>query len=186
MQVFKLVNGGFVDKMIAFNSLPKRILSGVRTRDIAGMPRYWGKWLEDNGCTRDVFKTETETRPDRSLHVTRTVMGKEPCFYLLDYTDLNVDKEKWQEIGNYVRKAVDTKFRLLDKLEDMAKKMAPDSHAQLDLEPEDIPVIIIPAEEETVSRETKKEEMFLTPQGDVADATVPKRRGRPKKVAVEA
>jgi hypothetical protein len=184
MQVFRLVNGGFVDKMIAFDSLPKRILSGVRTRDIAGMPRHWGRWLEDAGCVRDVFKTETETRVDRSLHVTRTVVGKEPCFYLLDYMDLNVDKEKWQEICNYVRKAVDTKVRLLDKLDDMAKKMAPDSHAQLDLEPEDIPVIVIPAEVEDVPRETKTEEMYLTPQGESADA--PKRRGRPKKVAVEA
>lgn len=184
MQVFRLVNGGFVDKMIAFDSLPKRILAGIRTRDISGMPRYWGKWLEDNGCVRDVFKTETLIANDRSLHVKKTAIGKEPCFYMLDYTDLNVDKEKWQEISNYVRKAVDTKVRLLDKLEDMAKRMAPDSHAQLDLEPEDIPVIQVPLEEENVSRETPKESIYLTPENEVAEA--PKRRGRPKKEAVEA
>ena len=156
MQVFRLVNGGFVDKMIAFDSLPESILTGIRTKDISGMPRYWGKWLEDHGCVRTVFKTETEILMDRRMHVTKTPIGKEPCFYVLDYMDLNADKEKWQEITNFLRRAVDKTVRLMDKIEDMAKKMAPDSYAQLELEPEDIPVIEIPKEfQGNVSCETK-------------------------------
>lgn len=188
MQVFRLVSGGFVDKMIAFDSLPERLLKGIRTRDISGMPRYWAKWLNDNGCTRDVYRTTTEVLPDRNLKVNKISIGQEPCFYVLEYTDLNTDKEKWQEISNYVRKAVITTTRLMDKLEDMAKKMAQDPHAQLELEPEDVPVIEVP--KEVIAERDDKEiirssEEVLTPTGDSVMLT-PKKRGRPKKVAVEA
>lgn len=184
MQVFRLVNGGFVDKMIAFDSLPERMLAGIKTRDISGMPRYWAKWLTDNKCTRPVLKTETEILADRNLKITKTPIGTEPCFYVLDYKDTNADKEKWQEITNYVRRVVDVKTRLLDKIEDMATKMATDSYSQLALEPEDIVVIECPLEDEKKASSDiiKETEQILTPNGVVPE----KRRGRPKKVAVEA
>ena len=187
MQVFRLVSGGFPDRMIAFRSLPDSVLKNVRTRSIDGMPRYWGKWLIENECVRDVFKTETEVLMDRRLHITKTPIAKEPCFYVLDYVDLNADKEKWQEICNFLRRTVDKTVRLMDKIEDMAKKMAPDCHAQLDLEPEDILVIEIPveAQERDVPRGTKEPtEEYMTATGDNVQGE--KKRGRPKKVAVEA
>lgn len=184
MQVFKLVNGGFVDKVIAFNSLPTRFLAGIRTRDVSGMPRYWAKWLSESGSVRDVMQTETEVLADRNLRVTKNKAGTEPCFFILEYKDLNADKEKWQEICNYVRRVVDVKVRLLDHLEDMAKKMANDSYSQLDLEPEDVTVIEVPDEEEKISDTdiVKSTEQIMTMTGEIPA----KRRGRPKKVAVEA
>lgn len=188
MQVFRLVDGGFVDKMIAFDSLPDRLIKGIRTRDIAGMPRYWAKWLIENGSVRDSFKTETEELPDRKLRVHKSKVGEEPCFYVLDYKETNQDKEKWQEIANFVRRTVDTKVRLLDRLEDMARKMAPDCHAQLEIEPEDIPVIKIPSEFEEESAPeaiVQVSDEVISRTGDLV-VPEPKKRGRPKKVAVEA
>ena len=114
MQVFRLVVPGRVDKVIAFDSLPERIVKGIRTAAPSGLPRHWREFA--------------------------------PHFFVLEYIDLNRDIEKWQEITQYVRKAVSLSVRLMDKIEDMAVKMAPDSHAPLELEPEDVPVIIIPVE----------------------------------------
>lgn len=186
MQVFRLVNGGFVDRLIAFDSLPERLVRNIKTRDISGMPRYWAKWMMENGSVRQVFKIQEKMSENRTLQVSKAPIGNEPCFYVLEYKDVNADREKWEEICNYVRRTVETKVRLMDRIEDMAKKMAPDSHAQLEIEPEDIPVIEVPSEavEATNQDEPIKEnEEFLTPNGEVAQA---KKRGRPKKVAVEA
>lgn len=185
MQVFRLVNAGQVDKMIAFKSLPKRLLSNIRTRDVAGMPRYWAKWLVENECVRECFKTSTEVLADRNLKVTKTPIGTEPCFYLLDYTDINNDKEKWQEIGQYVRRTVDPTTRLMDRLEDMALKMADTPYTELKLEPEEIPVIEVPleaAEKVDLKQIVKSSEEVMTPTGEA----VKRRAGRPKKIAVEA
>lgn len=171
LQVFRLVEGGHVDKMIAFDVLPERLLTGIRKRDLAGLPRYWKKFACEgiNPSTR------------------------EPVFfhYFLDYKDVNSDKEKWGEIIAYVRRAVDIKTRLMDKLEDMAVAMAPDPKSPLELEPENIPVIAIPVELIVPSdpQGLIKEEEARLPNEKIGIETVseePKRRGRPKKVAVGA
>lgn len=188
MQVFKLVRGGFVDSLIAFDSLPERILKGIRTRDLAGLPRYWAAWLKEKGSVRPVFKTGTEVLQDRNFKITKTPVGIEPCFWILEYQDLNSDKEKWAEINNYIRQSVEMTVRLKDRIEDMARPMAPSSSAPLELEPDDIPVISIPADKlETpeASSMVQSSEEFITPTGDPVSAQ-PKRRGRPKKEAVEA
>lgn len=117
MQVFRLVVPGRVDKVIAFDSLPERLVKGIRTGEPSGLPRHWREFA--------------------------------PKFFILEYLDLNRDIEKWQEITQYVRKAVSLSVRLMDKMEDMAKKMAPDSHAPIELEPEE--VLVIPIPEELVS-----------------------------------
>jgi hypothetical protein len=187
MQVFKLVRGGFVDNLIAFDSLPERLLKGIRTRDMAGLPRYWANWLKEKGSVRPVFKTQTEVLENRNLKVTHTPNGEEPCFWILEFQDLNQDKEKWSEISSYVRQAVDTTVRLKDRIEDMAKPMAPDSKAPMDIEPDDIPVIGVPAEvaQKAEPAAIRASEEVITPTGD-SIAQESKRRGRPKKVAVEA
>lgn len=43
MQTFRLIQGGKVDKLIAFKNLPKSLLTGVRKRDLRGLPRHWDK-----------------------------------------------------------------------------------------------------------------------------------------------
>jgi hypothetical protein len=94
--------------------------------------------------------------------------------YVLEYQDVNQDKLKWQEIQSYVRRAVDRDFRLLDRLEDMALKMAPDAKSGVTLEPEDVERNVIP-----IPENVKVDE-------EVAAEIVVKRRGRPRKDSVSA
>lgn len=185
MQVFKLVNGGFVDKVIAFDTLPERLLKSISTRTPEGMPKAWRRRLEEVGSLREVYSTQTEVLVDRTLKIIKTPAGVEACFYVLNYQELNADKEKWQEIAAYVRRVVDTKFRLKDKLEDMASSLAPNCQSEITLDPEDIPVIPIPSEEqEEQPTVAVPVETLMTPTGD--SVIQPKKRGRPKKVSVEA
>lgn len=177
MHVFRLVNGGAVDKIIAFDSLPKRLVFGLKTKPMDGFPRFWQRWLIDNGSTQPVsiMNPETGAREQR----------EQPCTYLLEYKMVNADIQKWQEIANYVRKAVDLSVRLMDRIEDMAVAFAKDSYSELSLEPENVPVIPVPSE---VKREVEAPRDKTGVMSE--DAAVPvvekKRRGRPKKVLVEA
>lgn len=188
MQVFKLVQGGVVDRLIAFDALPESLLTGIRTRDITGLPRYWGTFLTQMGSVRPVFKVETEVLEDRNHKITKTPTGTEPCFWVLEYNDINSDKEKWKDISGYIRSVVDTKVRLRDRIEEMARPMAADSKSDLSIDPEDIPVIALP-EEPGIKVDpgaiVRSSEEVISPTGDTVAATT-KRRGRPKKVAVEA
>ena len=183
MQCFKLVNGGFVDKVIVFDSLPERLIQGVRTREVSGFPRAWAKWLGSIGSTRTVFKTNTTVDMARNWKYTHTPIGQEPCFYLLEYTDINADREKWKAICEYIRMNVGSEVRLKEKIEDMALAMAPNSTTPLSIEPEDIPIIPVPSDVDLI---VTPEELVKPGEQIIVEETVPKKRGRPKKVAVEA
>ena len=63
--------------------------------------------------------------------------------YYLDYIMNNKDKEKWQEICSFCMRAVDPSFRLMDKIESMAIPAAKDCHTEIEIQPEDVPVIPI-------------------------------------------
>lgn len=185
MQAFKLVNGGFVDKVIVFDALPERLTKGVRTREVAGFPRSWAKWLGEIGSTRTVFKTATEKKGPGDYQYTLTPIGKEPCFFVLEYTDINADKEFWRNISEFLRANCGPDVRLKEKIEDMALALAPNSTSALSVEPEDLPVIQVmdkvieaPKESELV----KHGETILV--SDVAP--VQKKKGRPKKIAAVA
>lgn len=124
MQAIRLVKGGEPDRIIVFDSLPKEFLASSQRRSPAGLPRHWSRWLEEIGSIDPVTQ--------------------KPCFWILDYLMVNNDRETWQNISQYVRRTVDTKFRLMDKLEEMGKPMAKDSRVELSLEPEDITTIPVP------------------------------------------
>lgn len=126
MQVFRLVSGGRPDRIIAFDSLPAEYVRTLRMNPPSGLPRHWARWLEEK---------ESVDRDGR------------PGFYICDYILTNNDKEAWQNIVNYARRVVDTNFRLMDKIEDMAVPMAKDSRAEVTLEPEEVPIIPIPKAE---------------------------------------
>lgn len=183
MQCFKLVNGGFVDKVIVFDSLPERLIKNVRTREPAGFPRSWAKWLGDIGSLRTVFKTDTTVDMARNYTFTHTPIGQEPCFFMLEYQDINADKERWREIGDYLRAHVGQAVRLTEKIEDMAVALAPDSYKGLSIEYEDIPVIPLPPE---VEKAPELRELVKPGETILVTEQAPKKRGRPKKVAVEA
>jgi len=126
LQFFRLV-GPHVDKVIAFDELPARLLEGIRHRECTGLPRHW---LEQACNKKEVeFIRQAPLKNEK-----KTVY----FHYMLEYVMVNADKEKWQEITNFVRKVVDTKVRLMDKMEDMALPMAPNFKDALTLEPEDI------------------------------------------------
>lgn len=114
MQLIRLVKPGTVDRVLAIDSLPQRLLTGIDQGDPKNMkfPKDWvSLW---------------------------------PVHYCLDYIRVNKDKERWSEIQQFVRRTVDPSFRLLDKLEDMAKPLAPDAKQALSLDAVDVPVIPIP------------------------------------------
>lgn len=174
MQVVRLVDAGYVDKMIAFDELPKELFRGVRMKDLEGYPRYWKAWLKENNAIRKVKKWNADLQKFDEVWETFT--------YVLDYKFINEDKQKWQEITNYVRKAVDLKVRLLDKIDDMAVPVAKDAHSELSIEPENVPIIPVPLE-------VKMEPPEIIKPHETIEAPVmqePKRRGRPPKVALGA
>jgi hypothetical protein len=186
MQCVKLVNGGFVDKVIVFDELPERLIKNIQTREVSGFPRSWAKWLISIGSVRDVVRTETTLTPDSTykhsdgrFYFRYTPIGKEPCFYVLQYTDVNADKETWRAIGEYLRMNVGPSVRLKEKIEDMAIALAPDSKTAIDIEPEEIPVIPVPNESVAPEKE-------LVEHGEQILVEEHKKRGRPKKVAVGA
>lgn len=182
MQAFKLVNGGFVDKVIVFDELPVRFVKGIRTREAAGFPRSWAKWLQEIGSLRPVFKTETFVDAGRNYTYKYTPIGKEPCFFVLEYQDINQDREAWHAISEYVRMNVGPEVRLREKLEDMALALAQKPTDALDVEPEDIPIIPIPKE---VEKELPAESIIAPDEQILVkeESVIPKKRGRPKKVA---
>lgn len=183
MQAFKLVNGGFVDKVIVFDTLPERFTTGVRTKEVAGFPRAWAKWLASIGSTRTVFKTETSVDLARNWTFKYTPIGKEPCFFVLEYQDLNADKQRWHEICDYLRANVGPEVRLKEKIDEMALALAPNSTAPLDVECEDIAVIAVPIEAVVAPSD---HEVIAQDEQILIEEAAPKKRGRPKKQAVEA
>lgn len=168
MQVFRLVKGGEVDRMIAFDSLPDRLLVNIKTKAFDGFPRFWLIWAKEKGSVRQFTRTIEDGKKETTL---------QPCTYILDYKMVNQDKEAWEAIGAYVRRVVDLKVRLKDKLEDMAAPLAKDCTSELTLEPEDVPVIAVPVEIITKEEVTEPVEIITTE--NVKD--VPKKRGRPCK-----
>lgn len=178
MQAFRLVNGGFVDRVIVFDSLPDRLLKDIRTRQVSGLPRAWARWLASIESVRPVMRTETIQHPDRSYSFKYTPIGKEPCFYILEYTDVNADKESWRFICEYLRQNVTPDVRLKERIEDMAIPMAATPKDQLAIEPEDVPVIPVPPE---VSSNVSDDEILKADEQFIVET--PKKRGRPKKVA---
>lgn len=161
IQVFKLVDPGRVDRVIAFDSLPLPMLTGITRGTANGLSGSWVNYL-------GVKRNDKTANP----------------FYVLDFRTINRDKEKWQEISNYVRRSTDKNFRLMDNLYDMAKPMAPDSHSSVELEPEDVLIIPVLTEEEEIEEEViesiKPEPKVVAPVEEV------KKRGRPKKEVIPA
>lgn len=183
MQCFKLVNAGFVDKLIIFDALPERLVKGIKTRELAGLPRSWSKFLGEIGSTRPVYKTDTTQHPDRSYSFKYTPIGREPCFFVLEYTDINADKDAWRAISEYLRLNVGPEVRLKEKIEDMALPMAPDPKSPLSIETEDIPVIPVPVE---VVKAPAPDEIIQPGETILVEEKAPKKRGRPRKVEVPA
>lgn len=134
MQVFRLVETGRPDKLLAFDELPKRLLAGVDMRSPDGLPRHWKTFIGEH---------EKYTPPSLEKNVLTgkiEQIGEEritaPFFYVLYYKEINKDKDRWLEICNFVRRVVSLQFRLKDDIGEMAIPMAPDSASEMKIEPE--------------------------------------------------
>lgn len=148
MQVFRLVETGRPDRLIAFDELPKRLVDGLEMRPPDGLPRHWRTFI---GGHERYLPGSLEKNP-----VTGKVemVGEErliaPFFYVLYYKEINKDKERWAEICGFVRRVVSLQFRLMDNIADMSIPMAPDSASEMKVEPEDLEengaIIPIPVE----------------------------------------
>lgn len=135
MQMFRLVKAGFPDKVIAFDSLPERLVENIRLEGLNGLPKYWAKYIPTQ---KKFIRGASERMPDGKVIKMGERTEEGPFFHILEYVDLNQDKEKWNEICAFVRRVVDLKVRLLDKIEDMALPMAADCKSELSLEPDDV------------------------------------------------
>lgn len=148
MQVFRLVQTGVVDKVIAFDELPKRLLKDVEMRRPDGLPRHWKTFI---GNHERVILPMNEKNPATGK-VEKIGGGTEiaPFFYVLYFKEINRDIQRWQDISAFVRRVVELKFRLMDKLEDMALPMSTDANSEIKLEPEHLEEqgAIIPIPEE--------------------------------------
>lgn len=132
VNVFRLVREGRPDRYIVFDELPKRLLKNIPKLEIS-----------QSGLPREWKKFS-------------------PIHYILHIFSINADKEKWQEITSFVRKAVDLKTRLLDKIEDMAIPIAQDSKSEITLSPEELVPIIIPVEfqEKEIEKDLKGDKII--------------------------
>lgn len=138
-QVFRLM--GMPDKVIAFDELPADLLEGLELLDCSRLPREWREFI---GIREKVTRVNPERDPfTGKLMQFPPLVQKGPYAFIIDW-ELNHDKEKWAEIQSYVQRNAPKEIRLKDKLEDMAKPMAPDSHSELSLEVEDVVTIPLP------------------------------------------
>lgn len=139
-QVFRLM--GMPDKVIAFDELPKDLLEGLEMFDCSRLPKDWREFI---GTRERHIRIAPEIDPFTRQRITfPPLVQKAPYAFLIDW-EVNSNKERWQEISNYVKRNAPKDFRLMDKIEDMAKPMAADAHSELTLEPEDVVVVPLPA-----------------------------------------
>lgn len=142
-QVLRLM--GMPDKMIAFDELPEDLLKDLEMQDEKSLPRYWREWI---GNRKRVVNIKSYVDPmTRQLIKCAPLVEEGPFTWTVDW-EINAQKDAWSQICSYVRQNVANDFRLLDRLEDMAKPLAPNVSEQITLEPEDI--IIIPIKKQAV------------------------------------
>ena len=157
-QVFRLM--GLPDKIIAFDELPEDLVKGFEMIKAEGFPKAWKTWMGEREIT---IKIPSELNPvTGQRRIFEPVVEKDSYFYLVDWNVKPV-VEKWKQIEEYVRAKVPTEFRLTDKLEDMAKPLAPDKVSGITLEPDEVVVIPIPKETKVVTEIKPRQVVKETP-----------------------
>ena len=155
MQCFRLM--GMPDKVIAFDELPSDMLTGFELCKAEGFTRAWKSWL---GPRKHTIKIMPEINPiTGQKRMFDPMVEEDSYFYLVDW-NLKPNVEKWKQVEEYVRSRVPSDFRLMDKLEDMAKPLAPDKVSGITLEPDDVIVIPIPKEIVSPINQKKQNEVY--------------------------
>lgn len=151
LQVIRLVNPGRPDKVIAFEGFPDDLLDAKNPR--------------------------TEKIDVRGTGLGRAWADLSPIHFPLFYKTLNNDKERWQKISNYVRQFAEEGVRLMDKIEDMAVNIAPDTFSQA-YDPEIVPIVkmkslvvpVVAKEKEKEAEPVEEEELAIPAGADEAKA----------------
>lgn len=141
MQVFRLM--GLPDKIIAFDELPEDLVKGFELLRAEAFPKYWKKWMGEKEIVTKIPSVVNPVTGQRQVF--ESFVEKDSFFYLVDW-NLKPVVERWKKIEEYVRQKVSSEFRLTDKLEDMAKPLAPNKVDGITLEPDDVIVIPLPKE----------------------------------------
>ena len=116
-QVFRLM--GMSDKVIAFDELPEELLEGLEMQKETKMSRDWRDFI---GTREHVVKIKPylDTMLNKMVEAPPIAVTA-PYTYIIDW-EINSNKERWQEISNYVRRNAPKDFRLLDKLETITEQ----------------------------------------------------------------
>lgn len=141
MQVFRFMDSP--DRVLAFDSLPERLVLGFELCRADGFPRHWKNWMGK-------VKLYTKIPPEKdfltgSIRTFPPIVEEDSFFYLVDAT-LNNHVEKWKDVTDFVRANVSKDIRLTERLEDMSKPLAANKTDSVSLDPEDVTVIPIPLE----------------------------------------
>ena len=137
------------DKIIAFDELPEDFLSELEMQNEKAMLRYWKDFI---GTRKRTIQIKPYVDPmTRQLIKCEPIVEESPFTWVVDW-EINSNVDAWSRICAYVRQNVQEGFRLLDKIEDMAKPLAPNVSEQITLEPED--VVIIPLKKVESKAET--------------------------------
>lgn len=157
-QIIRLI--GMPDKMIGFDELPEDLLNDLEMQNEKALPRYWRDWL---GTRKRTIKIKSYVDPmTRKLIECAPIVEEGAYTWTVDW-EINSNQEAWSKIVSYVRQNVQEGFRLLDRLEDMAKPMAPNVSESITLEPEDI--VIIPLKKNIPDgKKTDSAEPISSPQ----------------------
>lgn len=147
-QLLRLV--GMPDRLIAFDELPEDLLKDLDMQNEKSMPRYWREWIGNR--TRTINIKSYVDPMTRKLIECAPLVEEGPFSWVVDW-EINSNKDAWSMIAAYVRQNVQEGFRLMDKLEDMAKPMAPNVSESITLEPEEI--VIIPLKKVVVESNVK-------------------------------
>lgn len=149
LQVFRLM--GMPDKIIAFDELPEDLVKGFELCRADGFPKYWKKWMGEREIVTKIPAVLNPVTGQKQIF--DPFVEKDSYFYLVDWNVKPV-VEKWKKIEEYVRQKVSPDFRLTDKLEAMAKPLAPNKVDGISLEPDDVVIIPLPKESKTLATES--------------------------------
>jgi hypothetical protein len=82
MQVVRLIKPGQVDRIIAFDELPERLLRGIEKREPKGLPRHWTQFAKEHYYLEyDTLNAHEEKWKEIVAFVRRAV---DPAVRLLD------------------------------------------------------------------------------------------------------
>ena len=146
------------DKVLAFDELPDKFLVGLDMIKAEGFPRHWKDWM---GKSKKIMRIPPDKNPlTGEVRTYKPIEEEDYFFYTVDW-NIRAQEDRWKEITDYVRLNAPEDLRLPEDLIDLAKPLAQDKLAAIDLEPEDVVIISLKkAADLKDKKEIKSEKIF--------------------------